>query len=49
MAYLHARDPFDRAMMQRLADRQLELKRDLDTELANKIVNQLAKAWNKKG
>lgn len=49
MAYLNERDPFTRATMQRLADRHLEITRELHTELANKIINTLGKSINKKG
>lgn len=49
MAYLNEQDPFRRAMMQRLADRHLELVRDLQDEQAHKIVNSLGKSLNKKG
>lgn len=47
MALLHEGDPFKRALMQKIVERNLELRRELNGELARQIIHELAKATKK--
>lgn len=48
MSYLRERDPFTRAVRQDIATRYLAFRREMDDELAYKIINTLGKSFKSK-
>jgi hypothetical protein len=47
LAILNERDPFMRGVFQRITERSIEIRRQLDEELAQRIIANLGKAIKK--